>query len=678
MRLPGARTLLVALSPDVLFATGVRRRPLGWLRGFVTLWGTGVALYVLYAAGFAVLSPWELAAHFLCAMFPLVFLTSGAFPGSDPHRPHPVDWLLAALGVATLVYFAAEAGRITERISLFDPLSAPDYVFGSLVLILALEATRRATGLALALLAVLLGGYNLYGHLLDGVLRHGLITYSHFLDMQVFTSEGVFGLPARVAATYAFLFIMFGTLLQRAGGGDFFFNVAAALSGRRVGGPAKVAVISSGLYGTVSGSPTADVVTTGAITIPMMKRLGYPALTAGAVEVAASTGGSLLPPVMGSAAFIMAEYTGIPYREIAIAALLPALLYYLNVYAQTHYTALRQGLRGMPEVPPLPGVLRRGWIFIVPLVVLVWGLLAGYTATRVALFGLATLLVIAVARCRSRGDVAAVFSVLAETTVRVGPLVGAVAAAGLVLAGINITGLAGKVALLFDLVSGDSLFLTLLFAAGLSILLGMGMPTPSAYVLAAALLGPYLVDQMGLSMLVAHMFLLYYAVLSAVTPPIAVAAYAASTLADVSPLALSVRAVRFCLGAFVVPFVFVYRPSLLLQGSALDTAVSVVVAALGFVALAVAFEGYYRGPLRRGMRLLVGAAGVAVLTPEWATGAAGVLVLALLAGSRHGWFLRGAAKATPAGEVVPTGGSLPECGAEASAQGRRPDEVAPP
>ncbi|HSG95210.1 MAG TPA: TRAP transporter fused permease subunit, partial [Afifellaceae bacterium] len=400
--------------------------------------------------------------------------------------------------------------------------------------------------------------YNLFGDLIGGPLKHGEITLTHFLDITVFTTDGLFGVPLRVAATYAFLFVMFGTALAKTGGADFFFNIAASISGRAVGGPAKIAVISSGLYGTISGSPTSDVVTTGSVTIPMMKKMGYRPAFAGAVEVAASTGGSLIPPVMGAAAFIMSEYTGIDYVDIAFAAVIPALLYYLPIYLQVHLRADRHGLRGIDDgsIAPVLATLKEGGLFFVPLIVITWVLVEGYTPTYAAIYGTLSVLVIAMLKRASRPSPRDIFEILAETTLRMVAVTGACAAAGLVIGGITMTGLASKFSHLVFLLSGADVFLSLVLAALLTILLGLGMPTPSAYILAAVLVAPVM-SELKIDLMAGHMFLLYFAVMSAITPPVAVAAYAASAIADENPLKIAVGAVRLALAAFLVPFSFV-------------------------------------------------------------------------------------------------------------------------
>jgi TRAP transporter 4TM/12TM fusion protein len=307
-------------DPKILYSIGVRRRLTGWLAQLVAPLAVGLALYVLAAATVLIIAPWALVAIFLCGMMTIAFLTTGANPRSNSERPTLPDFFLSIASLATGIYFAWNYAEIVDRIALLSPLSNWDLFFGVTIVLLTLELTRRTTGAGLTIVVLIFLAYNLYGHLLSGVLQHGYIDYVHFIDILVYTTDGIMGLPARVAATYAFLFVLFGTVLYAAKGADFFFNFAAAISGGRPGGPAKVSVISSGLYGMLSGSPTSDVVMTGSVTIPIMKRLGYNPAIAGAIEVAASTGGSIVPPVMGAAAFIMAEYTGIQYRDIAIAA----------------------------------------------------------------------------------------------------------------------------------------------------------------------------------------------------------------------------------------------------------------------------------------------------------------------------------------------------------------------
>jgi TRAP transporter 4TM/12TM fusion protein len=619
------------LDPATWFSVGCRRRPGTRLNRFlITPFAVAISIYVIMAATYVVIDPWPLVAVFLMGMMALAFLSVGATPTSDCENPSPLDWVLFATCIVTGVYFAVNAHEISTRIALFWPLDTWQMVFGTIAFGLTLEITRRTTGLGLFVVVLVFVAYNLFGHLLPGVLRHNYIDYNHFLDLMVYTTDGIMGLPARVAATYAFMFVLFGTFLYAAKGADFFFNLAAAISGRQAGGPAKVAVGSSGLYGMISGSPTSDVVTTGSITIPIMKRLGYKPAVAGAIEVAASTGGSVMPPVMGSAAFIMAEYTGIDYAVIAAAALLPALLYYVGVFSQVHFRAVRDGIGGIDRerIPRFLDTLKRGGLFIVPLAVLVWALLQGYTPTMVAAYGTLAVIAVAMLQKDTRIGLVAAYKALAETAVRMVPVAGATAAAGLVIAGITMTGLAPKFAHLVYAITDANVLATLVVAAGLTVVLGMGMPTPSAYILAAVLIGP-LLPALDVDPLPGHMFLLYFAVMSALTPPVAVAAYAASSIAEANPLAIAAHAVKFALAAFVVPFTFVFGPELLWQGPLWQTAVTFVTAAIGLILLAAAIENYEPICAEWWARALIALAGLFMITPFFVSTIAGLIIAAV-------------------------------------------------
>lgn len=600
---------------NTLFSTGIQRDLKGPLGAVANLGAVVITGAVIYATIISTPDLFGFTAIFLSGMLALCFL---AITPTEKATPHPslIDLVLAVLSLAVGVYFAFTMKTLVERIALFDELTTLDILFGSILLLLVVEICRRATGLGLTLLTLLFFAYNLWGHVLPGELGHGYISYEHFLDLIAFTTDGIFGAPLRVAATYAFLFVLFGTILNRAGGGEFFFNFASAATGSAKGGPAKIAVISSGLYGTISGNPVADVVTTGSITIPVMKRLGYPAALAGGIEMAASVGGSLAPPVMGSAAFIMAEYTGIPYGDIAIAATIPALLYYAGVYAQVHFFAEKHNLRGLDPatLPRLSETLASGWVFIVPLLVLIALIVFGYSANYTAMGAAIAVFVVTLFKRETRMGLVALYGVFAESAMRMVPVAGACAAAGLIVGALTMTGLSVKFVDLIRVMTGDSLFLTLLITAILTLLLGLGLPTSSSYILAAVLIAPVL-TKLGLSVMAAHMFILYYAVLSAVTPPVAVAAYAASAIAQANPLTISVLACRMSIVAFIVPFSFAYGEELLLSGPWWHIILTTCSAILGTVLLALALEGYWKRQYSRPVRALIGFAGLVFLAP---------------------------------------------------------------
>jgi TRAP transporter 4TM/12TM fusion protein len=571
-------------------------------------------------------------------MLTLVFLIVGSSPRSHPVKPAVIDWVLSAIAIYTLVYSALYWEKVVNRIQLMEDLTTSELMFGSALFLLCLEATRRTTGFGLTSVVLLFIAYNFWGHLIEGILNHGYIDYNHFIDIMIFGLDGILGLPIRVAASYAFLFVLFGSVLHQAKGGEFFFDLAASISGKQVGGVAKIAVVSSGLYGMVSGSPTSDVVTTGSITIPMMKRMGYNGAVAGAIEVSASTGGSLLPPVMGSAAFMMAEYTGIEYRDIAVSAFLPAVLYYVSVYAQVHFRSVKLGFLGLNEdqIPPVWQTLKNGVLFLVPLAVLTTALLIGYTPTTVALFGTVTLLATAAVKKDTRVGLVAFVKTASETSVRMVTVTGACAAAGLVTAGLTMTGLVGKFAHIIYSITDKELFPTLLVGAAFTIVLGLGMPVVSAYFLAALLLGNLYTD-IGVPMMAAHMFLLYYAVMSAITPPVAVAAYAASSIAEDNPLLIAALAVKFAIAAFLVPFAFVYSTELLMFGAWYSILIALATATAGVIMIAAAVEGYLHQALSGYSRYLFGAGGICLIAHGWTATISGVILCAAGLGVAHLW-----------------------------------------
>lgn len=614
---------------NTLISTGPRRELGGVVGKVIPLYATAIAVWVIYSSVFTIMEVWLLATIFICALYGLLFVAIAPSPAARLDRVSPVDWVLSLSSMAAGAYFILTADEVVVRIIGLDALTPLQLFFGTVIFVNTLEATRRCTGLGLTLIVLAFIAYNLLGHRLGGFLSHNYVDYGYFLDITVFSTEGILGLPARVAGTYAFLFVMFGVFLSQCGGGDFFFNLAAAATGKQVGGPAKVAVVSSGLYGMMSGSATSDVVTTGSITIPMMKRLGYKASFAGAVETAASAGGALVPPVMGSAVFIMSEYTGIDYREIVIAAIGPAILYYLAIYTQVHFRSKRLNLVGIDEAPRLGDTLRKGWVFIVPLVVITTVLMLKYSPSMVAAVGVATVIAVAQLHPRHRMTFVDIFRCLGTTTMRIVPLAGAMAAAGLVMGGINMTGLANKLASLIFLLTDGMLFPTLLVTAGLTIVLGFGMPGGTAYLLSAVMVSSVLME-FDLSLLVVHMFLLFFAIMSAITPPIAVAAYAAATIAEANPLVIAGLAVRLALAAFVVPFAFIYGPELLMIGEPFEIAIHLATAAFGFFLLGIAAEGYYNAPLCWWRRLGVLASGLLFVIPNMLGIVVGGAVLAVV------------------------------------------------
>jgi TRAP transporter 4TM/12TM fusion protein len=582
------------------------------------------------------------------------------------------DLGLSALSIASLGYFFVFYEYITTRFPTAHPLSPADLVVGTVVVLLTLEATRRTLGAALPILALAFIAYGLGGPWLPGPLRHKGLSYEILIDQTVFTSEGIFGIPLGVAASYVILFIVFGAFLEKSGAGQFFMNLANALAGAQRGGPGKVSVVSSSLFGTISGSAVANVMVDGWLTIPMMKRTGFKPEAAAAIEAVASTGGQIMPPVMGAASFVMAEFLGVPYSTVMLAAAIPALFYYGALFAAIHFNASRAGMRGLPreQLPRLGVLLWTHGHLLAPVAVIFLLLLEGFTATYAALiatvgviyawllgrwvwplllvgaglFALGArpgwwlgLAVVGLAGALVRQDGPRTVRDLAlrhgPAALRDGafqtvPVAMATAAAGIMIGIILQTGLAIRFTSFLVDFAGGSLLVALLITMVAAVILGTALPTTPAYIMLAALLIPALI-KLGVPPLAAHMFAFYFGCLSAVTPPECLAVYAAASISRCSVWGAGWQAVKFAAAGFVVPFFFVYYPALLFQGSWGEVLQAMLSGGVGVVALAAGLEGYLvrrASVLERGLFL---AAAFLLIDPRLVTDVAGLVLLGL-------------------------------------------------
>jgi TRAP transporter 4TM/12TM fusion protein len=495
-------------------------------------------------------------------------------------------------------------------------------------ILLVLEATRRTIGASLPIVAVCFIAYGLAGPWLPGGLAHRGLTLDITLDQTYFTTEGVFGVPLGVAATYVILFIIFGAFLERSGAGQFFMNFANAIAGGARGGPGKVSVVSSSLFGTISGSAVANVMVDGWLTIPMMKRTGFKPEAAAAIEAVASTGGQIMPPIMGAAAFVMAEFLGASYTQVMIAAAIPALFYYGALFAAIHFNAVRSGLRGIPrnELPVLGHIIvRQGHLFL-PVIVLLAFLLNGYTPTYAAIMSAAIVVVISWFRRDTRIGPRGIVDALREGAVHTVPVAMACASAGIVIGIVLQTGLALRFTSFLVALAGGHLIFALLMTMAAGIVLGMGMPTTPAYIMQAALLIPALI-KLGVAPMGAHMFAFYFSCLSAVTPPVALAVYAAASIGRAGLWGAGVQAVKFAAAGFIVPFFFVYNPALLFAGEWSEIARAVVTGTIGVIALAAGLEGYFIRTATWLERALFLAAAFLLIDPGPITDAIGLVLL---------------------------------------------------
>jgi TRAP transporter 4TM/12TM fusion protein len=575
----------------------------------------------------------------------LAFLAMPARAGQPAERPGPVEFVLIAVALAATAHPVLNIDYFLTRMYYVDDPTTVDLVLGYALVVLVLEATRRAVGLALPLTAL---AFIVHALTLGGQDPRILI------DQLYLTTEGIFGIPAGVSATYVILFIIFGALVERTGAGRLFMDFALSLTGHQAGGPAKVACLSSGLFGTVSGSAVANVMTTGTFTIPLMKKIGYRPAFAGAVEAVASTGGQIMPPIMGAAAFVMAEFLGVSYLHVATAAALPAVLYFLAVFMAVHFEAKRTGLHGLPrhELPRLGQVVKeRGHLFL-PLILIIWVLVAGYSAQFAALCGIVSVIPTALLRKSTRAGIT-IRTVIegliagARNTVAVAL---ACACAGIVVGAITLTGLAIEFTGIVLAAAQNTLILALILTMAAGIVLGMGMPTTPAYIVQVALLVPAIV-RLEVPVEAAHMFAFYFAILSAITPPVALAVYAANSLSGGGLWDTGIAAVKLGATGYIIPFMFVFGPSLLMIGTWDRILLTTITAIIGVIALAASLHGYLFRPTRLWERVVLFGAALLLIKPGWMTDLTGLAALAAVVLSQQA--LRGKSRpatAEPPGE----------------------------
>jgi TRAP transporter 4TM/12TM fusion protein len=535
-----------------------------------------------------------------------------------PHRDGLpwIDALLATAGVAVGCWISFQYQRLLDDV----PYYTPEVVTLSVVVVpLVLEALRRCTGWALLLVVVAFIGYALVAHLAPMALRGKPADLVPLISYLAFDTNAMLGSPLKVGTEVVILFLWMGDALIRAGGGEFFIDLARSLLGRKRGGPAKICVFGSALFGMISGSAVSNVASVGPLTIPMMIRTGYSRAAAGAIEAVGSTGGQLMPPVMGAAAFLMAEFLEVPYAEVALAAAIPAFLYYLALYWQVDLMAAKANLAPLrDEVTPARDVLKQGWHFLLPIGVLV-GMLFYFTSSpeRAAIVTTVTILAIGMIRGYRgvRLEPRDIWRSLQATGRASADLLMTLAAAGFVIGVLNLSGLGFALTIWLIGLAGQHLWLLLLIAAFVSLVLGMGMPTTAVYVLLAVLAGPSLVEA-GVLKIAAHMFILYFGMLSMITPPVALAAYAAANISKAGPMETGWAAVRIGWAKFILPFMFVLSPTLLMKGSLLGIAFDTATAMIGIYLATCGMLGYFRRTLSTPLRILLCLAGLAAIIPD--------------------------------------------------------------
>ena len=599
----------------------------------VAFLATYLALYHLYIGIFG--SPTNrvfLPVH-LCLSLSLCFL---AYPASAFKKwTNGLDLLGAAASLGLLAWCLI---NIEDWDLKSVGLSTIDYLACTLMLFLVAEAVRRTTGWSLIVLSGLFVVHALWAKYFPGILNGAGVSWESLLITLVIGDSGIFGIPVLVIAQYVVLFLLFGRLLQVIGAGSFFSRLAFSLFGSRVGGPAKAAVVSSGLFGTLSGSGVSNVLTTGSFTIPMMIRLGYKPPFAAGVEAAAAVGGAIMPPVMGAVAFMMAEFMGVSYAQIAMAAAIPAFLYYFAIYATVHFEASRLRLRGIPEnlLPkPWPLMKQEGYLLL-PLATIVAFILLGYSVVLVVVWSVLTTFIISFRKANSAVSPARWASALIATGQLTGPLTATCAIAGLLIGSMNATGVGFQLSQGLIALSGQTQAGLLVMSALLALLLGTGLTASAVYITMVATVIPIL-KSAGVSDMAAHMFAFYFGVVSDITPPTALAAVTAAGIAKSHPVTTMNQASRIGIAAFIVPFLFVYSPALLMNGTLIEIITSTLTAALGLACLSAALTGYAWGELKMWERIGLGLACLSLITSEFWVDLLGVL-LAVVSIARSTWF----------------------------------------
>ena len=573
------------------------RRLTGWQGLFISLWLAAMALFHLYTAGIATMPiTIQRAIHLTFAIVAVYILFPASAKGSKTSTPW-YDWILALASCLVVGYIIFAFNSIARRGA--EPLDYEIYL-GIAAIALVLEAGRRVVGNVLPCLSVFFLLYCYFGNYAPGIFEIRGYSLSRIIQHMYLTPEGIFGLALGVSATFVIVFIIFGAYLSQSGGAKFFNELALAIAGSRPGGPAKVAVVASGLLGTINGSSVANVATTGTFTIPLMKKVGYPPYYAGAVEACASTGGQLMPPIMGAGAFIMSEFLNIPYLSIAAAAVIPALLYYIAIFTNVDIRARKQKLRGIPkeELPCLGEVMKSDGHLLIPVVVVIVTLLMKYTPLRAGFIGVISVIVVSSLKKNTRMSLKANFNALVEGARGALGVALACALVGFIVGTSSLTSLGLTISNNIIDISGGNLLLTLIMAMVACLVLGMGLPTTANYIVCSTIIAPALIG-MKVMPLAAHLFVFYFGIMADLTPPVCLAAFTGAGIAGASPAKTGMTATRIALASYMLPYCFVYNPMLLMQNvEPIELCVLVISAIFGVVSMAGAFEGWFFRSLR--------------------------------------------------------------------------------
>ena len=602
------------------------RRLEGWQQKMVFWIAVAFSSFHLYTGLFGMLAAQMQRSVHLSFAFALVYLLYPASSKNNSNKIGVVDFVVATLAVVTGLYMTLNYQHLMTSAGMY---TTTDIAFGTLGILFTLEAARRVVGIPILVIASTFLFYCYFGNYFPGFLTHRGYSFERIVSHMYFTTEGIMGTPLGVSSTFIFLFLLFGAFLERTGIAKLFIDLANSLAGWASGGPAKVAVITSALQGTISGSSVANTVGSGSFTIPMMKKLGYKPEFAAAVEAAASTGGQIMPPIMGAAAFLMAEFIGMPYIDIAKAAAIPAFLYFTGILIEVHLEAKKLGLEGMKrsELPKFFNVVTERGYLMIPLVAIIYVLVDGSTPVRAALVGLILSVLAGAIRKETRMNLTDFLGALeAGARGAVGVAI-ACATAGIIVGSVTLTGVGLKMANGLVSIAGGNLLLTLFFTMIASIILGMGAPTTANYVITSTIAAPALL-LLGVPALAAHMFVFYFGIVADITPPVALAAYAGSGIARSDPFKTGVWATKLAIGAFIIPYIFVFNPQMLLiDYTPTGILINMITAILGMFGVGSAMVGYMMGKLPAWSRLVFAAGGLMLIDPGYYTDGVGITIL---------------------------------------------------
>ena len=603
-----------------------KRTLIGFTAMFITSVAVLLSLFQLYTAGISPLTAiFQRSIHLVLIMV----LAFAMFPPCKrASRDHfdmymAFDWFLIIIAFVVGSYIWIEFDSIIERQGDWTNL---DIVMGIVATILVMEGTRRVIGLFMSCIAMVFLLYTYFGPYMPDLFAHKGYSVERIATTLYLTTEGIWGLPTGVAATVVFVFVLFGAFLEKSGGGDFFIDIAYSLTGRMTGGPAKTSVLASGFMGSVSGSAVANVVTTGSFTIPMMKRVGYKPHVAGAIEAAASTGGQLMPPIMGAGAFLMAEFTNTSYLHIIKIAIIPAILYYVSVLFFVHFEAKKEGF-APPARESLPNIwttLKNGLHFLFPVAVLIYVLVNNYSPMMAGFVAVVSTVAAAMVRKATRLSLRDIFEGLESGAKKAVMVSMACGCAGIIVGCVTLTGLGLKFSSMVVSLSGGSPFLAIMLIGAASLVLGMGLPVTASYIVLVIMAGPALME-LGLPILVAHMVVFWYSQDANVTPPVALASFAGAGIAGASPMKCGFSSWKVAKGLYIIPIVMAYRP-LLGNGPPLLVVLTMILTAIGLVGFTSCIEGFLLRKLNIVEIILIGAASLAMFWPIYWLSVLGALV----------------------------------------------------